>query len=77
MVYYFIRSSSQNDNANVISTFSSGQNIAYGVCSQNQVPFESFTNRSDPTILAAVEYATPFEVLQQNKMTVNDDPGYI
>ena len=68
MVYYFIRSSLQNDNANVISTFSSGQNIAYGVFSQK---------RSDPTILAAVEYATPFEVLQQNKMTVNDDPGYI
>uniref|UniRef100_A0A1X7T7Y1 Uncharacterized protein n=1 Tax=Amphimedon queenslandica TaxID=400682 RepID=A0A1X7T7Y1_AMPQE len=64
----------QCDNSNVISTISSGQNVAYGVHSQDQSPLESFVARSDPTTL---EYASPFDVLQQNRVAVNDNEDYI
>ena len=64
----------QCDNANVISTISSGQNVAYGVYLQNQSPLEPLVDRSDPT---TQEYAIPFDVHQQNKVAVDDDKGYI
>ena len=73
MVYYFIRSSLQNDNANVTSTVYQSrdqtQNIGiYSELSQNQ--FESFSNGRDPVIPAANDYESPVDV------AVNGDPVY-
>ena len=76
MVYYFIRSSLQNDNTNVKSTVYQSrdqtQNIGiYSELSQNQ--FEPFSNGRDPVIPAANDYESPVDV---NRMTVDGDPVY-